>query len=70
MARCLFLYDPDPSCSSGHGSGGGSVDVSGNSTVTLNGGGIFVNSDETCGYSAPSCSVNLIINGGEYHVCW
>jgi len=59
----IIAYDPDPSCSSGVGSGGGSVDVSGNSTITLSGGGIFLNSDETCGYSAPNCP-NLTITGG------
>lgn len=59
----IISYNPDPNCSSGVGSGGGSVDVSGSSTITLDGGGIFLNSDETCGYSAPNCP-NMIINGG------
>ncbi|MEO5887734.1 MAG: Tad domain-containing protein [Anaerolineales bacterium] len=60
----IISYDPDPNCSSGVGSGGGSVDVSGNSTVTLDGGGIFLNSDETCGYSAPNCPTVTITGGG------
>jgi len=60
----FISVDPSPNCGGGNGSGGGSVDVSGNSTIILNGGGIFVNSDETCGYSQTSCSVNMIINGG------
>jgi len=59
----IISYDPDPGCSSGVGSGGGSVDVSGSSTVNLYGGGIFMNSDETCGYSAPNCPT-LNITGG------
>lgn len=60
----IVSYDPDPNCSGGAGSGGGSVDVSGNATINLYGGGIFLNSDETCGYSQPSCSVILNIYGG------
>ena len=52
----LISYDPDPNCSSGHGSGGGSFDVSGSSTVNLTGGGIFLNSDETCGFTIPNCA--------------
>jgi len=60
----FISVDPDPNCGGGNGNGGGSVDVSGNSTITLNGGGFFVNSDETCGYSQPNCSVTLVINGG------
>jgi hypothetical protein len=60
----IISYDPDPSCSSGVGSGGGSVDVSGSSTITLSGGGIFLNSDETCGYSAPNCPTMIISGGG------
>src|SRR6185436_17582241 len=61
----IISYDPSPNCSSGVGSGGGSVDVSGNGTITLNGGGIFVNSDEVCGYASPSCTVTLNITGGS-----
>jgi hypothetical protein len=52
----IISYDPDPNCSSGAGSGGGSVDVSGNGRVYLNGGGIFLNSDESCGFSIPNCA--------------
>ena len=59
----IISYDPDPNCSSGGGSGGGSVDVSGNGTLNLNGGGIFLNSDEVCGYVAPNCP-NITITGG------
>jgi len=59
----IISYDPSPGCSSGSGSGGGSVDVSGSSTVNLTGGGIFVNSQATCGYSAPNCP-NLNISNG------
>jgi len=60
----FISVDPSPNCSGGNGSGGGSVDVSGNSIITLNGGGFFVNSNETCGYSQPNCSVTMVINGG------
>src|SRR5215216_1561893 len=59
----LISYDPHPSCGAGVGSGGGSVDVSGSSQVTLNGGGIFLNSQENCGY-ATNCP-DLQINGGS-----
>jgi len=52
----IISYDPDPTCSSGAGSGGGSFDVSGNSTINLNGGGIFLNSDEVCGFVIPNCA--------------
>lgn len=52
----IISYDPDPNCSSGGGSGGGSVDVSGNGTVNLSGGGIFLNSDESCGFAIPNCA--------------
>lgn len=52
----IISYDPDPNCSSGGGSGGGSFDVSGNSTVNLTGGGIFLNSDEACGFVIPNCA--------------
>jgi Putative Flp pilus-assembly TadE/G-like len=48
--------NPHPNCSSGGGSGGGSVDVSGSGTINLNGGGIFVNSNESCGFSQPNCT--------------
>lgn len=60
----FISVDPSPSCSGGNGSGGGSVDVSGNSTIKINGGGFFVNSNQSCGFSMPSCSVNLILAGG------
>lgn len=60
----IVSLNPNPNCSSGGGSGGGSVDVGGNGTINLNGGGIFVNSDESCGYSQTSCSVILNVSGG------
>lgn len=60
----VISYDPSPGCSSGVGSGGGSVDVGGSATINLNGGGIFLNSDETCGYTAPNCA-DLNITGGS-----
>ena len=59
----LISYDPHPSCGSGSGSGGGSVDVSGTSEINLNGGGIFLNSQESCGY-ATNCT-ELNITGGS-----
>lgn len=59
----IISYDPDPNCSGGSGGGGGSVDVSGSGSLTLDGGGIFLNSDETCGYSAPNCP-DIHIYGG------
>src|SRR5688572_27940655 len=59
----LISYDPDPNCSSG-GTGGYSVSVSGSSTVNLDGGGIFVNSDEVCGFTIPNCA-DLNIYGGS-----
>lgn len=52
----IIAYDPDPHCSGGAGSGGGSVSVSGSGTINLSGGGIFVNSDETCGFAIPNCA--------------
>jgi hypothetical protein len=60
----LIAYDPAPSCSNGVGAGGGSVDVIGNTTVNLNGGGIFVNSNQTCGFTIPNCA-NLNISTGS-----
>jgi Flp pilus assembly protein TadG len=60
----LISYDPSPGCSGGVGSGGGSFDLSGNGIVTLTGGGIFVNSDEVCGFTAPNCP-DLRITGGS-----
>jgi hypothetical protein len=39
------------------------VSVSGSSTVNLSGGGIFVNSDEVCGFVIPNCA-DLHITGG------
>ena len=59
----IISYDPHPTCGSGVGSGGGSVDVSGSSQVNLNGGGIFLNSQEHCGY-AGNCPDLTIIGGG------
>ena len=58
----IISYDPDPNCSAGAGSGGGSVDVSGSGIVNLNGGGIFMNSDEVCGFAIPNCA-ELNISG-------
>jgi len=52
----LISYDPDPNCSSGVGSGGGSIDIEGNGIVNLDGGGIFMNSDEVCGFNIPNCA--------------
>ncbi len=61
----MVSLDPNPNCSNGNGSGGGSVNVGGNGTINLTGGGIFVNSSASCGYSQTSCSVTLTIaNGG------
>jgi hypothetical protein len=57
----LISYDPDPNCG---GSGGSSVSVSGSSTVNLNGGGIFLNSDDVCGFRIPNCA-DLNIYGGS-----
>ncbi|NJC96238.1 MAG: hypothetical protein C3F07_05135 [Anaerolineales bacterium] len=59
----LISYDPDPTCNLGGASGGGSVDVSGTSHVNLNGGGIFINSQEACGF-AGNCP-DLTITGGS-----
>jgi hypothetical protein len=63
----LISVNPSPSCSNNAGvPGGGSVDVGGNGTVNLDGGGIFVNSDEVCGYVQTSCGLTLnITNGGK-----
>jgi hypothetical protein len=58
----IIAYDPHPTCGSGVGSGGGSVDISGSSHVKLNGGGIFMNSQEACGY-AGNCPDLTIIGG-------
>lgn len=60
----FVAVNPSPSCSSGGGSGGGSFDVGGSGAISLNGGGIFVNSDEACGYSQTSCNASLTITGG------
>jgi hypothetical protein len=60
----IVSLNPSPNCSGGAGSGGGSVDVGGNGNINLTGGGIFVNSSETCGYSQTSCSVTLSITDG------
>jgi hypothetical protein len=40
------------------------VDVGGNGEIHLNGGGFFVNSSASCGYSQTSCSVILTATGG------
>ena len=59
----IISYDPDPNCST-TGTGGYSVQVNGSATVNLDGGGIFLNSDETCGFKIPNCADLNIINGG------
>jgi Flp pilus assembly protein TadG len=59
----IISYDPSPNCSTG-GTGGYSVSVSGSSTVNLNGGGFFLNSDEVCGFVIPNCA-DLNIFGGS-----
>jgi len=57
--------NPNPNCSGGLGSGGGSVDVSGSGNINLSGGGIFVNSSASCGFSQPNCTgATLTITGG------
>jgi hypothetical protein len=58
----IVSYDPDPNCSTG-GTGGYSVQVSGSSSVNLNGGGIFLNSTGTCGFKIPNCADLNIYNG-------
>jgi hypothetical protein len=50
--------DPSPNC------GNGSFNVGGTGDIHLNGGGIFVNSNQSCGYSQTSCAVTLEILGG------
>lgn len=52
----VVSLDPSPTC------GNGSVKVSGSGTVTLNGGGLFVNSSVSCGFKEPNCT-NFAING-------
>jgi hypothetical protein len=59
----IISYDPNPTCPSGPGNGGGSVDVSGSSTLNLYGGGLFINSSIACGYNAPNCP-DINITGG------
>ena len=58
----LISYDPDPNCSVS-GTGGYSVQLNGSATINLSGGGIFLNSDETCGFKIPNCA-DLNITGG------
>jgi Flp pilus assembly protein TadG len=58
----LISYDPSPNCSTG-GTGGSSVSVEGSTTINLNGGGIFVNSNAVCGFKIPNCA-DLNITGG------
>ena len=58
----IISYDDHPTCNAGVGSGGGSMDVSGSSSIYLYGGGIFLNSQENCGY-ATNCP-DLHIDGG------
>jgi hypothetical protein len=59
----LISYDPDPNCST-TGTGGYSVQVNGGATVNLDGGGIFMNSDEVCGFKIPNCADLNITSGG------
>jgi len=59
----IISYDPNPTCPSGPGNGGGSVDVQGSSTLNLNDGGILINSGIACGYNAPNCP-DINITGG------
>jgi Flp pilus assembly protein TadG len=59
----LISYDPSPNCSTG-GTGGSSVKVTGSSTINLTGGGIFLNSDEVCGFKIPNCADLNISSGG------
>jgi len=58
----FVAVDPSPNCSEGGGSGGGSFDVGGNGTINLHNGGIFVNSNASCGYSQTSCTATLNID--------
>jgi hypothetical protein len=60
----VVSMNPNPGCSSGGGSGGGSFDVGGNGEIHLSGGGMFVNSGASCGYSQTSCSVTLTMSSG------
>jgi len=60
----IVSLNPSPNCGGGAGGGGGSVDVGGNGTINLTGGGIFINSSASCGYSQTSCSVTLNVAGG------
>jgi Flp pilus assembly protein TadG len=61
----MFIsYDPNPTCPSGPGNGGGSFDVTGSSILNLSGGGIFINSSIACGYNAPNCPQINISGGG------
>jgi hypothetical protein len=60
----VVAMNPNPNCSSGGGSGGGSFDVGGNGEIHLSGGGMFVNSSASCGYSQTSCSVLLTMDSG------
>lgn len=53
----VVSLNPSPKC------GNGSVLVGGSGTVTLNGGGLFVNSSASCGFKEPNCT-NFVINGG------
>lgn len=60
----IVSMNDSPNCSAGAGSGGGSFDVGGNGEIQLTGGGMFVNSSATCGYSQTSCTVILTMDGG------
>ena len=52
----VVSMDPHPNC------GNGSFNVGGNGEIHLTGGGMFVNSSASCGYSQTSCSVILTAN--------
>ena len=55
----LVALNPNSGCP-------GSFLVGGDSTITLNGGGMLVNSDESdCAFEQQGCSMNLVINGGS-----
>ena len=58
----IVSYDPDPNCSVS-GTGGYSVEITGGASVNLTGGGLFLNSDEVCGFKIPNCADLNITDG-------
>lgn len=54
----VVSLNPNPNC------GSGSFNVGGNGTMNITGGGFFVNSSASCGYSQTSCSVTLNMTSG------